>query len=93
MLEEVIKAGPGKVGEAAYQNALTEKAQGGTPVERAASLCVMLLSRESDGLTGRLISAVWDRWQSLPARKDELAKTDVYTLRRIVPADRGLDWQ
>ncbi len=92
MLDEMLQAGPGKVGEAAYQNALREKARGGTPVERAASLCVMLLASESDNLTGRLISAVWDPWESLPARKDELAKTDVYTLRRIVPADRGFTW-
>ncbi len=93
MLDEVIEAGSGKVGESAYQNALTEKSNGGTPPEKAAALCVMLLAGISDGLTGRLISAVWDRWESLPARKDELARTDVYTLRRIVPADRGFDWQ
>ena len=42
--------------------------------------------------TGRLLSAVWDPWASLPAHRDELARSDVYTLRRIVPADRGLPW-
>lgn len=92
MLDEMLQAGPGKVGEVAYRKALSEKASGGTPVERAASLCVMLLGNESDNVTGRLISAVWDPWESLPARKNELAKTDIYTLRRIVPADRGLHW-
>jgi hypothetical protein len=35
---------------------------------------------------------VWDPWPSLPGRRDELGKSDVYTLRRIVPKDRGLTW-
>ena len=93
MLDEVIAAGPAKVGEAVYESALKQQAGGGTPVEKPAALCVMLLSAESDGVSGRLISAVWDPWESLPARKQELARTDIYTLRRIVPKDRGLDWQ
>lgn len=92
MLEEILKAGPEKVGEAAYQRALDQQVRGGTPAERAAALCVMLLASDSDGITGRLISAVWDHWESLPERKEELTKSDIYTLRRIVPADRGLDW-
>ena len=93
MLDDVIAAGPGKVGEEAYQSALKQQASGGTPAEKPAALCVMLLAPESDGLAGRLISAVWDPWESLPARKEQLARTDIYTLRRIVPEDRGLDWR
>jgi NAD(P)-dependent dehydrogenase (short-subunit alcohol dehydrogenase family) len=92
MLDEVLKAGAEKVGEAVYRDALKQKGNGGVPAEKAAALCVMLLSPESDGLTGRLISAVWDRWECLPERKSELANSDVYTLRRIAPADRGLNW-
>ena len=49
-------------------------------------------SAESDGITGRLLSAVWDPWETLAARREELEKTDVYTLRRIVPGDRGMKW-
>jgi NAD(P)-dependent dehydrogenase (short-subunit alcohol dehydrogenase family) len=37
-------------------------ADGGTPPARAADLAVWLASAESDGLTGKLISAVWDPW-------------------------------
>ena len=92
MLYEVLAAGPAKVGESAYADALKQRDNGGASAERAAKLCVMLLSGKSDGLTGRLISAVWDPWETLPMRKNELANNDVYTLRRIVPADRGLDW-
>jgi 3-oxoacyl-[acyl-carrier protein] reductase len=92
ILDEVLSAGPEKVGKAYYEKALRQKASGGAPLDRGAALCVFLLSGESDGISGRLISAVWDPWSSLPQRAGELAQTDVYTLRRIVPADRGLNW-
>ena len=46
----------------------------------------------SDGITGKLISAVWDPWENLPEYLDDLKKSDIYTLRRIVPEDRGKNW-
>lgn len=90
MLQEVLDAGPQQAGPAIYEDALKQKERGGTPPEKAADLCVALLSAVSDGLTGRLISAVWDPWPSLHNWKDKLLATDVYTLRRIVPQDRGI---
>jgi len=45
-------------------------------------LCVLLASPESDGISGRLISAVWDPWERLPEQLDQLRESDVYTLRR-----------
>ena len=92
LLDEVIAAGPDKVGEAFYQRSLRQKAEGGAPLEEGAALCAFLLSPDSDGITGRLLSAVWDPWSDLPARRAELDKSDIYTLRRIVPKDRGRDW-
>ena len=92
LLDEVIAAGPDKVGEAFYQRSLRQKAEGGAPLDKGAALCAFLLSADSDGITGRLLSAVWDPWADLPARRAELEKTDIYTLRRIVPKDRGRDW-
>jgi len=92
MLDEVIAAGPRAVGETFYRKSLEQKEKGGAPLERGASLAVFLASRRSDGITGRLISAVWDSWEDLPARRDDLARSDIYTLRRIVPGDRGKDW-
>jgi NAD(P)-dependent dehydrogenase (short-subunit alcohol dehydrogenase family) len=92
MLEEVLATGPEKVGEQAYSDALKQKTTGGTPADKAAALCVMLLAGAAEGVTGRLISAVWDPWKSLNERQEELARSDIYTLRRIVPADRGLNW-
>jgi len=93
LLTEVLEAGAEKVGEAFYQQALQQQASGGTPLDTGASLCAFLASTESRGITGRLISAVWDPWASLPARAEQLRTSDIYTLRRIVPEDRGQSWE
>lgn len=91
MLAEVLAAGPEKVGPE-YEKAARRAREGGDPPERCADLVAFLLSEESAGITGRLISAVWDNWSSLAARVEELRGSDIYTLRRIVPSDRGKEW-
>ncbi len=93
MLEQLLEAGPEKVGKAGYERGLKQKAEGGSSPDRAAALCLSLLSPATDGVSGRLISAVWDPWETLPARREEIMKSDVYTLRRILPKDRGLGWE
>ncbi|MGD0122806.1 MAG: SDR family oxidoreductase [Candidatus Limnocylindrales bacterium] len=92
LLDEVLEAGPDKVGEEFYERAVRQASDGGTPLERGAGLAVFLASPLSDGITGKLISAVWDPWETLGAHVADLQSTDVYTLRRIVPKDRGLVW-
>lgn len=92
LLDEVLNAGPERVGAAFYDRAMKQKEQGGVPLEKGAELAVFLGAAASDGLTGKLISAVWDPWESLPAHAHDLQQTDIYTLRRIVPKDRGVDW-
>jgi NAD(P)-dependent dehydrogenase (short-subunit alcohol dehydrogenase family) len=87
MLDEVLKDGPAKVGEAEYAKAVEQKHQGGASVDRAAELCVFLLSKQSDRITGRLISAAWDPWESLPLHWHELEQSEAYTLRRVIPGD------
>jgi NAD(P)-dependent dehydrogenase (short-subunit alcohol dehydrogenase family) len=92
LLDEIIAAGPTKVGENFYAQSLKQQSSGGTPLNVGASLCVFLASEKSDGITGKLISAVWDPWNDLPAYLEELKNSDIYTLRRITPADRGKTW-
>jgi 3-oxoacyl-[acyl-carrier protein] reductase len=58
----------------------------------AASLIVYLASEESAGITGKLISAVWDPWRTLHQHAADLVGTDVYTLRRVLPGERGKAW-
>jgi NAD(P)-dependent dehydrogenase (short-subunit alcohol dehydrogenase family) len=92
MLQEVLGAGPGKVGQAFYDRSLKQKETGGAPIETGAGLAVFLASAESDGITGKLISAVWDNWEQWPEHRDELSASDAYTLRRIAGRDRGFTW-
>ncbi len=92
LLDEVLQAGPGRVGQAFYERAQKQKAEGGVPLERGAQLAVFLASAASDGITGKLISAIWDPWADFPKHLEDLQNTDIYTLRRIVPKDRGQLW-
>jgi NAD(P)-dependent dehydrogenase (short-subunit alcohol dehydrogenase family) len=92
-LDETLAAGPEKVGQAEYQKALKQKESGGASIEKGGRLCAFLASAESDGITGRLISAQWDPWETLASRREELMSSDIYTLRRIVPEDRGKNWE
>ena len=92
MLDEILEAGPEKVGQTFYERSLKQRDGGGAPLEKGADLAVFLGSSLSEGITGKLISAVWDPWSDLPRHLDELNATDIYTLRRIVPKDRGMGW-
>ena len=90
LLGEVLSAGSDAVGKEFYDKSVKQRNSGGVPLEKAASLCVYLASGISDGITGKLISVQWDPWEKLHESRAQLAKSDVYTLRRIVPADRNL---
>src|ERR1700722_11216822 len=92
MLDEFLAAGPAALGPAFHERSLQQKKVGGAPLGKGADLAVFLGSPLSDGITGKLISAVWDPWESLPNHLEDLNGTDIYTLRRIVPRDRGMAW-
>ena len=91
MLTEVLAAGPQKVGAAYYKKVQGFVASGAMPMAAATACCVWLASPASDGITGKLVAAQWDPYETFPAHADEL-EGDIYTLRRIVPKDRGKDW-
>lgn len=92
MQAAIIEAGPEQAGEHEYVQAVRAPDNEAAAFERAAALGVFLGSGASDGITGRLLSAAWDDWAALPARLSELRGSDLYTLRRIRPQDRGLAW-
>jgi len=93
MLEQVLQAGSAMAGSKAFADACLQKDQGGNSLEQAAALCVFLASDTASAITGKLISAAWDPWQKLSLHEKRLVNSDIYTLRRITPADRGQDWQ
>ena len=92
LVDEVLAAGPEKVGAAFFEKNKGWKEKGAVPLELGANLAVYLASADSNGITGKLISAQWDPWKNLQQHRDELAKSDIYCLRRIVPEDRGKKW-
>ena len=92
MHEATLAAGV-RAGEAYLQRTREQLAEGGVPATLAASAAVFLLSAASDGISGRLLAAPWDDWRSWSDRVAEIRSTDVFTLRRIVPRDRGMAWQ
>jgi NAD(P)-dependent dehydrogenase (short-subunit alcohol dehydrogenase family) len=92
MNDAVLRAGPALAGETEYRKAAEQAERGGILPATAAELAVFLASDAAAGINGRLISAVWDPWKNLASHAAGLAKSDVYTLRRIVPEDRGFLW-
>lgn len=83
-LDVALSAGEDKAGKERYQKLLEQKESGGTSPEKAAELCVFLASKDSDGLTGKYLSAVWDKWQTWDKAKiKELSKSDIFTLKRV----------
>jgi NAD(P)-dependent dehydrogenase (short-subunit alcohol dehydrogenase family) len=92
LLDEVLAAGPEKVGKDFYDRSRVQKQNGGVPLRKGADLAVFLASDAARGITGRLISAVWDKWEAWPQHLQELSTSDVYTLRRITGRDRDQTW-
>jgi 3-oxoacyl-[acyl-carrier protein] reductase len=93
LLDEVLAAGPQKVGEQFYSRMKSAKEEGSsTDPEIGAKLCEFLASSASDGITGKLISAVWDDYTKWPEHLSELTGKDLYTLRRITGRDRQINW-
>jgi NAD(P)-dependent dehydrogenase (short-subunit alcohol dehydrogenase family) len=93
MTEETIAMGPEAAGEKEFASALELKQKGDAPLQKVAGLLDFLLSARSNGISGRLISAPWDPWAHLDQHANELRTSDIFTLRRIRPEDRGLKWE
>jgi len=83
MTEAILAAGPERSGRKEFDSALALKQNGTNALERTTALVRWLLSSASDGISGRLISALWDPWETLSAQSFE--QRDLYTLRRVLP--------
>jgi NAD(P)-dependent dehydrogenase (short-subunit alcohol dehydrogenase family) len=91
LLDTIIRAGPESAGEEEYQKAVLMQQHGGDSSSRAVALCLFLASQASSGISGKLISAPRDPWESLPERLEDLRSTPDYTLRRVSPGSRRED--
>lgn len=91
LTDEVIALGPDVAGSAEFETA-RRQARDGEAMRRAVALVTWLLSPASDGISGRLLSAPWDPWATLDRHAPALAGSDIYTLRRVTPEDRGMNF-
>jgi NAD(P)-dependent dehydrogenase (short-subunit alcohol dehydrogenase family) len=92
MLAAVQRAGAGAAGEKEVGVAQKALEGGDATMQAAVDLIAFLASDASEGITGKLISAMWDKWEEFPEHAAELSSSDVFTLRRIAGRDRGLSW-
>lgn len=84
MHEATLSAGPQAAGTKYYEKtrAAMEGGTGDSP-ELAAALVVFLMSDQSAGITGKLISARWDPWQNGEFQERLRTEPNLATLRRI----------
>ena len=92
LLGEVLTLGQGAAGEREFGIAHQVFQEGGASMDHVANLALFLASDKSLGITGKLVSAIWDHWELWPEHLVELSQSDAYTLRRIAGRDCGLDW-
>jgi len=86
LLDDVLAPPPARVGRLFCERVVAERARGATPMANAVAFAVWLASAASDGVTGRLFSAVYERVEDVrPALAHVACAGDLYTLRRMVP--------
>ena len=92
MMQEVLDKGVQFAGAAEFATAQKIMSEGGASMERVAELALYLAGPDSIGITGKLISAMWDNWPALSGHTEEIKASDIFTLRRIAGRDRGMPW-
>ena len=81
MTEAAADAGAHQI----HETGLRVTSGGGASIERCADLAVWLAGSGADGLSGRIISAFNDDFESLSPSIPEIMASDLYTLRRVDP--------
>lgn len=89
---QTIAAGT-RAGQAFLEMTQQQIEKGGVPASVGADAAAFLVSGAANGITGKFLAAPYDAYRQWPERVPDLAGSDLFTLRRIVPRDRGMDWQ
>ena len=79
MTEAAAKAGASQI----HETGLRVTSGGGASIDRCAGLAVWLAGSDSDGLSGRMISAFTDDFESMSPSIPEIMASDLYTVRRV----------
>ena len=92
--EQTLSAGPTLSGKLFYDQTLEKiRNNSSVPPEVGGRCAAFLMSDESDGITGRFIAAPYDDYQEWVKKSDFIENSDFFTLRRLLPRDRGFNWQ
>ena len=75
-----------------YEVAINTLGNKDVNIELCVSLSKYLLKLKNNEITCKIISSKWDNWKMLSEHQNVLKDSDVFTLRRIIPSDRGLTW-
>lgn len=81
LLDQVLKAGE-STGREFLEKSRKQKADGGTSPEKAAALALFLAGDDSNFVTGKTLSAVWDDYGHFHEIRQRL-DSSLYNLRRI----------
>lgn len=82
MIDRVIDVGPEVVGQVYYDKIIDFKINGVDSKPKAVELVKYLVTRNNHEISGKLISAVWDEWQTLVENREYKSNFDLHTLRR-----------
>ncbi len=82
MLSEIVSSGEAQAGRGEYRKAVDVIGSDNHSLDKPAELITYLASDSSDGISGKIISAVWDEWNEENFRQNS-ENRDMYTLRRI----------
>jgi 3-oxoacyl-[acyl-carrier protein] reductase len=66
---------------------------GGVSATVGAEAAAFLVSDAAKGITGRFVAAQYDDYRAWPEHLEELKGSELFTLRRVLPRERGRDWQ
>ena len=81
--QATLRAGVEAAGQDYFDQTVAQLDAGGFPATEAAELVCFLLSAQSSGISGRLISAQWDPWREPSFRERLRSDPTLATLRRI----------
>tara|TARA_A100001011_G_C14303419_1_gene841918 strand:+ start:49 stop:936 length:888 start_codon:yes stop_codon:yes gene_type:complete len=92
MLDEVLSENPETVGRSFYKKSINQKKTGGTDMNKILKCIEFFCHKKSDGISGKLISVLWDDWHKFTNYKKILNKSDLGTIRRIAGRDRNINF-
>ena len=90
--EETLAAGASAAGSF-LETTKAALASGGVSADVGAEAAAFLVSDAARGITGKFVAAPYDDYRAWPGRLDALRESELFTLRRVLPRERGLDWQ